>query len=195
VADPVTGAIERAATEYAASALRALEGTAFESLGVAGLSALIEGLCNGLGVGAIGVMAADTGIAASEGDVAIVLEVLRTGLDQVCEDKVVIDLTSIYLGAVAQAASGAGATDAYDEIAAIRAAPVVCDALRSGSGAEVALLGAMETLYGIRAASLEGIAGRVSPEQGVVAGAVLAAATAIVCPEHLSEVELLLESL
>lgn len=181
-----------ASTAYAVSAMRALEGTPYEQLGVAGIADVITGLCDGLGVGAIGVAAADTGIAADDGDVAIFLEVLRTGLDQVCEEKVVVDLTALYLRSIRSALGDTGVT--FDEIALIRSAPVVCAALEAAD-AETALLAAVFTLYGVDAGSVDGLAGRIDADQGLVAGAVLASATALLCPEHLPAVETLMESL
>jgi len=184
--------LDRVASSYAVTALRALEGTAFEALDARDLAGVVVDLCEGLGVGAMGVAAADLGIEAPETDVAILLEVLRTGLDQVCEERVVVDLTSIYLRTITTAVTEAGAEGAYDEIAVIRAAPVVCDALEAGAGAEAALLDAVAVLYGVEAASLPDLT--IGPEQGLVAGAVLASATALLCPEHLDEVEALVAS-
>lgn len=188
-------ALDRAAAQYAASATRAIEGTAFEVLDAGDLADIVVGLCEGLGVGAIGVAAADTGIEAGEADVAIFLEVLRTGLDQVCEERVVVDLTSIYLDTISTAAAGAGAASAFDEIAAIRAAPVVCEELDRGLGGAAAVLAVADVLYGIRAGSLDDLAASLDPAQGTVVGAVLATATALLCPRHLESVEALLGSL
>lgn len=185
--------IPRAASEYAASAMRALDGTAFEVLDVVEVADAITGLCEGLGVGAIGVAAADTGIVASEDDVAIFLEVLRRGLDQVCNDRVVIDLTAIYLGTLEQAIATAGSGEAFDEVAAIRAAPVVCEVLASDAGAEAALLAAAHVMFGVTATSVEELS--IDATQGLVAGAVLGAATALLCPERVGEVETFMESL
>lgn len=183
-----------AAVQYATSALRALEGTEFEVLGAAGLGGLVVDLCEGLGVGAIGVAAADTGIDAPDEDVTILLEVLRTGLDQVCPEQVAVDLAAIYLEAVSGAAESAGAIGAFDEIAVIRAAPVVCDTLDSGEGPEEAVQAAVWVLYGVRVDSADGLGARIGEDRGVVTGAVLAAATALVCPEHLGAVESFLEA-
>lgn len=188
---PDTG---RAAVAYAASAMRALDGTAFEDLGVEGVAEVVAGLCEGLGVGAIGVAAADTGIEADDADVAIFLEVLRTGLDQVCEEKVVVDLTAIYLRSIQAALGDDGGGPAYDEIALVRAAPVVCRALDS-SDAGTALLEVVFTLYGVDAGSVEGLEGRIDADEGLVAGAALASATALLCPEHLPVVETFMDSL
>ena len=185
--------LDRTADAYAVSALRALEGTAFEVLDSSDLGAVVVDLCEGLGVGAMGVAAADLGIDAPEADVAILLEVLRTGLDQVCEERVVIDLTSIYLATITGAVGDAGAAAAYDEIAVIRAAPVACDRLEADAGAEAALLAVLGVLYGVEADTLEDVG--IDADQGVVAGAVLAAATALLCPDRLTEIEALVGSL
>ena len=191
----VPGPVDRAASDYASSAMRALDGTAFEVLDAADVADVVAGLCEGLGVGAIGVAAADTGIVAGDRDVAIFLEVLRTGLDQVCEDRVVVDLTAIYLGTIANAVSSAGVGAAYDEIAAIRAAPVACAALDRGTGAGPALLDVVATLFGVTADSIDGLEGVIDDAQGLVAGAVLASAAALLCPEHLGTIEDLVGSL
>jgi hypothetical protein len=190
--EPTSG-LERSANAYATSALRALEGTDFEVLDTRDLAGVVVGLCDGLGVGAIGVAAAALGIDAPEADVAILLEVLRTGLDQVCEEKVVVDLTAIYLDTIAAAVAEAGAEEAFDEIAAIRAAPVACDALDTGAGAEAALLAVVEVLHGTSAATLDDLV--IGADEGLVAGAVLATATALLCPDRLDEIEALVGSL
>lgn len=187
--------LERRAVAYAASAWRAVEGTSFASIGEDGLSDLVVELCEGLGVGAIGVAAADTGIDASEDEVAIFLEVLRTGLDQVCEERVVVDLTSLFTRSVEDAVDSAGASAGYDEIAAIRAGPAACRAMRDGRGADAALLEAVFVMYGVQADSVADLSASIGSDQGIVAGAVLAAAAALVCPEHLAEVQALVEGL
>lgn len=190
---PTTSAYGRAADAYAATAFRAIEGTPFDVLGVGGLSDVVRDLCDGLGVGAMGVATADTGIVASDADVTVFLEVVRTGLDQVCEEKVVVDLASIYLRTVESAARDGGASSAYDAIAVLRAAPIVCDTFDAGSGAEDALLVVVESMYGVRAESIATL--QIGADRGLVSGSVLAAATALVCPEHLPEVEAFMGSL
>ena len=182
-------ALQQRADAYAASAWRAVEGTEFAELGVGGLSDLVVELCEGLGVGAIGVAAADTGIDAPDDDVTILLEVLRTGLDQVCEDQVVVDLTALYTRSVQEAAQSEDAGAAYDEIAAIRAGPAACRVLDDGRGAEAALLEAVDAMYGVRVESVAALDGRIDSDRAVVAGAVLASAAALVCPEHVDTVQ------
>jgi hypothetical protein len=181
-----TGAFDRAAAEYATTAMRAIEGTAFDVLEAEDVADLVVGLCEGLGVGAIGVAVADTGVVASDDEVAIFLEVLQTGVVQVCPERASMDLTAVYLDTLQVAVTDLGAESAYDEIAAIRAAPVVCRELGSGSGGEGALLAVVESLYGIEASGMNDL--EIGPDRALVAGAVLAAATAVLCPEHLDEV-------
>jgi len=184
------GEIDRAAAEYASSAMRALDGTAFDVVEASDLSGVIVDLCDGLGVGAMGVAAADTGIVADDADLLIFLEVLRTGLDQVCEDRVVVDFTSIYLDTLDRALAALGIESGYDEVAAIRAAPLVCGQLDAGHGVEGALVAIFGAMFGDSdgvppAESLPAAGGDV----GAVAGAVLASATALLCPEHMGAVE------
>jgi hypothetical protein len=187
------GDLGGAASSYATSALRALDGTEFEVLDARDLAEVVVGLCEGLGVGAMGVAAADLDIDAPEADVAILLEVLRTGLDQVCEERVVIDLTAIYLSTIVSAVEEADAAAAYDEIEVIRAGPVVCERLEAGDGAEAALLAVVEVLYGAAAGSIADL--DIDTDQGRVTGAVLATATALLCPDRLDEIEVLVGSL
>ncbi len=190
-----TAGTEHAAAEYAASALRALEGTAFDTLSAGEIGDLVRGLCEGLGIGAIGVAAADIGLDAPSDEVTILLEVLRTGIEQVCEDRVGVDLAVIYLSTIEAAADAAGAIGVYDEIAAIRAAPAACRALEDGAGAPRALLEIVEVLYGVVVGSVDELVDHLDGGQGVVSGAVLTTATAILCPQYLVEVEALMGDL
>jgi hypothetical protein len=187
--DP-SSAFERSASAYAASALRALDGTAFDVLDARDLADVVVGLCDGLGVGAMGVAAADLGIDAQDGEVAILLEVLRTGLDQVCPDRVAANLTAVYLDTISTAVGAAGV--AYDEVSAIRAAPAVCTALEADDGAEAALLAVVEVLFGTRVPSIDDL--QIDADQGLVAGSVLATATVLLCPDRLDEIEALVGS-
>ena len=180
---------ERLAAEYAVSAERALGGTAFEPLGSDELAGIVVGLCLGFGVGAIPATIDGLDVAAPAGDVAILSEVLVVGVGQVCPERAPLDVIGIYLDAVAGAARDARAEAAFDEAAAVRAAPVVCESLESGAGVEAALLAAVWALFEIDAAGVDDLAGRLDGDQGLIAGAVLGSATALLCPKHVGEVE------
>jgi len=199
-ADPsstVTAAasLESPAEAFAVSAQRALDGTAFEVPGAELIADLVIGLCRGLGVGAIPATVDDLDSAASPEDRAILVEVLTVGMVQVCPDRAPVDLTSFYVGAVRSAVQGGGVLSAFDEGDVIRAAPVACEVLRSGTGVEAALLAVIDSLFGIEAESLDGLSGLVAADQGLVLGAVLASATALLCPEYASDVDAFMGSL
>lgn len=175
-----TGPFDRAARSYASSALRALDGTAYAALDAPAVADLIVGLCEGLGVGAMGVAVADTGVVADDADVAILLEVVRTGLDQVCQDKVLVDPTALYLRAIDSAVGGAAPVD---PVAAIRAAPLVCGALSTSDSFDPVVVVTVGALYGPAVP-----AGAIDTGQARVVGAVIAASAAFVCPEHAERV-------
>lgn len=175
-----TGPFDRAARTYASSALRALDGTAYAALDAPAVADLIVGLCEGLGVGAMGVAAADTGVVADAADVTIFLEVVRVGLDQVCQDTVLIDPTALYLRTIDSAVGGAAPVD---PVAAIRAAPLVCGALGASDSLDPVVVVAVAALFGPAVP-----AGAIDVGQARVVGAVIAASAAFVCPEHAERV-------
>jgi len=183
------------AAEFAASAERALEATVFEDLGTSGIADLVTNLCQGLGVGAIPATIDGLDIDASSADEEIITEVLAVGLSQVCPDRAPIDLAGFYLDAVTTAVQDGSALSALEDGDVIRAGPVVCDALQNGSGVEAALLAVVRDLFAVEANSVDGLSGLMDAEQGLVAGAVLAAATAFLCPEHAGAVEAFMASL
>lgn len=186
---PPPPSVESLAVEFALSAERALEGTAFEALGSEAVAEALTVLCRGLGIGAISATIDGLGLDASAGDVVIMSEVLSVGIAQVCPERTADDPGSAYLDAVAGAARGAGAGSAYDEAAVVGAAPVVCAALTSGEGVEAALLAAASVLFDFDGSDIADLGLQLAPDQGVVAGAVLAAATAVLCPAHIGDVE------
>jgi len=187
--------LDRSAAEFAASAERALEGTAFETVGPGAVADLVIGLCEGLGVGAVPATIAGLGIDAPSGDGEILTEVLMVGIAQVCPDRAQVDLTGYYLDAVRGTADAAGSLGAFDEGDVVRAGPIVCARLKSGAGVEAALLTTVVGLFGVEAETVDQLAGLIDADQGVVSGAVLASATALLCPEHAGEVEAFVESL
>ncbi len=184
-----------AANEYAISAERALAGTVFEQVGPEALAGLVVGLCEGFGIGAIPATVDGIGLAASVGDQEIIAEVLIVGVVQVCPDGAPVDLTGFYLDAVVGTAETAGALGAFDEADVVRAGPVVCDVLKSEAGVEAALLEVVERLFGVAVADIDSLVGSIDDDQGVVAGAVLASATAVLCPQYAAAVEAFMESL
>jgi len=100
-----------------------------------------------------------------------------------------------YLDAVRAAVQDGGALSAFDEGDVIRAGPVVCETLRSGAGVEQALLAVVGDLFGVEAETLDGITGVVAADQGLVSGAVLASAAALLCPEYAGDVDAFMRSL
>jgi hypothetical protein len=191
---PASPGYDRQADAYAVSAERALVGTAYEVLGVDGTAAVIVDLCEGLGFGAISAIVAGLDPSAPARDRTILDEVLRRGVDQVCSDRAAIDLTPIYLDAVSGAVAQAGAEAAYDEAAVVRAASVACAAFDGGGDGEDALVGVAAALFDVDADSIADLDVLITPEQGVVTGATLSAATALLCPDEIESVAELLGS-
>ena len=184
-----------AATDYARSAERALAGTAFEAVAPGAIVDAIVDLCEGFGVGAIPATIGGFDLAASVADQEIIAEVLVVGVVQVCPDRAAVDITGFYLDAVTGAAESAGALGAFDEGGVVRAGPVVCDALESEAGVEATLLAVVESLFGVIVGDVDSLVGSIDGKQGVVAGAVLASATALLCPQYTAAVEAFMESL
>lgn len=184
-----------AANEYAISAERALAGTVFEQVGPEALAGLVVGLCEGFGIGAIPATVDGIGLAASVEDQEIIAEVLIVGVVQVCPDRAPVDLTGFYLDAVVGTAETAGALGAFDEGDVVRAGPVVCDVLKSEAGVEAALLEVVERLFGVTVDDVDSLVGSIDDDQGVLTGAVLASATAVLCPQYAAAVEAFMESL
>ncbi len=184
-----------AANEYAISAERALAGTVFEQVGPEALAGLLVGLCEGFGIGAIPATVDGIGLAASVEDQEIIAEVLIVGVVQVCPERAPVDLTGFYLDAVVGTAETAGALGVFDEGDVVRAGPVVCDVLKSEAGVEAALLEVVERLFGVTVDDVDSLVGSIDDDQGVLTGAVLASATAVLCPQYAAAVEAFMESL
>ena len=189
------GSLENPAATFAVSAERALDGTAFGALGPVVIADLVTRLCRGLGVGAIPATIDGLDIDAFADDRQILIEVLTVGMVQVCPDRAPVDLTGFYLGAVRAAVQEGEALGAFDQGDVIRAAPVACEALRSGGGVEAALLAVIGSLCGLEAESLDGLTDVVAADQGLVSGAVLASATALLCPEFVGDVDAFMRAL
>ncbi len=187
--------LEGAAATFAVSAQRALDGTTFEDLGPVVIADLVTGLCRGLGMGAIPATIDGLEVGGSVENREILVEVLTVGMAQVCPDRAPIDLTSFYLDAVRVAVQDGGALSAFDEGDVIRAGPVACETLRSDAGVEAALLEVIGKLFGVEAETLDGLTGVVTGDQALVSGAVLASATALLCPEYAGDVDAFMRSL
>ena len=188
-------ALEDPAAAFAVSAERALEGTVFEDLGSVAIADLVVYLCRGLGLGAIPASIDGLGFGEPAVDREILIEVLTVGVTQVCPSRASVDLTGFYLDAVRAIAEDGGALDAFDAGDVIRAGPVVCEALRSGAGVEAALLAVVGSLFDVDAEGIDGLTRLVDGAQGLVSGAVLASATALLCSEHAGEVEAFIAAL
>jgi hypothetical protein len=194
VSTSTTGeSFDTAAREYAISAERALAGTTFAQVGPQAIADLVVGLCEGFGIGAIPATIDGIGLAATVDDQEIIAEVLIVGVVQVCPDRAPVDFTGFYLDAVTGTVEAAGASGAFVEGDVVRAGPIVCDVLESQSGVEAALLATVESLFGVVADDVDSL--KIDGNQGVVAGAVLASATAVLCPQYAAAVEGFMESL
>ena len=186
---------EAAAAEYAASALRALEGTDAEGMSVADVSALLLQACDRLDDGAsAGGAAID--VAGSTPDPALLTEVVRVGVGLVCpeEPPTAIDLIIEYEASVNVALVSAGVSLPEDPIGVLQAGPVTCDAFFTGGSAEQALIAAAGTLFDAPAMSFDDLRS-LTQEEGILLGAVVASATAILCPEHEATMRGFLEGL
>jgi hypothetical protein len=177
----------RAASEFAASAERALESTVFEALGVEVVADVVAGLCDGLGIGAVEATVDGLVDDPAAADRAIMVEVLESGVRQVCPDRSALDFTPIYVDSISSVLADVG-IGGFDEGRAIRAAPDVCDAFVGGADAEVALLRVVEHMFDVSVDAIEDLDGAIDADQGFVAGTILATATALLCPEFAPEV-------
>lgn len=186
---------EAAASEYAASAQRALDGTAAEGMTISEVAALVLQACDRVDAGA-GAAVAATEVAASTPDAGLLTEVVAVGVGLVCPDEppTAIDLIVEYEASVNLALASAGVPLPEDPIGVLQAGPVTCDAFFTGGSAEQALLAAAGTLFAIPSASFDDLRS-LSQEDGLLLGAVVASATAILCPEHESSMREYLEGL
>jgi len=186
------------ALDYAASADRALDGTAFSEVAVGEIADAVVAAC----------AAADprSSIAATVGaidvpshssvDDEILTEVLTEGVREVCPDRAgATALVAAYVAAVRDAVTAADPGAAIDEDAVLTAGPVACDLLDRDQGPEPALLAVVATLFGVEAGSVDELETRITGSQGVVAGATLGAAVTYLCSGHQAEVSAFLEDL
>lgn len=186
--------LERLAASYAATAERAIADTAFTESGADIVAAALVELCEGLGGGAVAAVSNQLGPTAPDGDVAIMEEVLTVGITQVCPERGGTELSRIFVDAVAGAVQAADGS-VFDEPSAVRAASVACTVLSDGEGADAALVAIAASMFDLAVADAPGLEGALDPEQGVVVGAVLAAAAAMHCPQHAAAVQSFLEDL
>lgn len=184
---------QAAAIEYAASADRALDGTAFSDVPVGTIADVIVGLCEGTGPGTV--EAAVDALDARDGpaiDDEILGEVLAEGVRQVCPHRAGASaLVEAYLVAVDEVA----ADRSIDEDAVLTAGLVACDLLDRGQGAESSLLAVVATLFGVETASVGELETLLDRSQGVLAGATLQAAAGYLCSRHQAAVAAYLEGL
>jgi len=175
---------EAAAAEYAVSALRALDGTDAAGMTAADVSDLVLEACDRVDGGATAAAAA-TEVAAPTADPALLGEVVEVGVGLVCPDEppTAIDLIVQYEASVNLALASAGIPLPEDAVGVLQAGPVTCDAFFTGGSAEQALLAAAGTLFDVPAASFDDLRS-LTREEGILLGAVVASATAILCPEH-----------
>ncbi len=116
------------------------------------------------------------------------------GIAQVCPDRSGMELSRVFTETIAGAVAASGGA-AFDEAAAMRAAAPVCAALGAGEGADRALVSIAVSMFGADVAVFEDLDSALGSDEGVVVGAVLAASTALLCPEHITAVESFLEGL
>ncbi len=192
-------ASEPAATEYAISARRALEGTRFEDRSDSWLAGVVLDGCGSLVTGGDGDAALAGVIAATLAGIPppnpiedrILAEVVLAGVGSVCPDRVLGAITTTiapadpvddYLVAVGAVADEAGVFVHPDVL--VDAGRSACAALEAGRGPEAALLASAEVVYGVRVdavSELEESEGLVAAD-GIVLGTVLAGAVSSFCP-------------
>lgn len=181
-----------AALEFAISAGRALEGTRFSALSVEEVADLVMELCAQGGsllaevdrtVASIVAGAAD----GDPGDDAILAEVLTAGVAEVCPERAAADLSAAFLAAV-QVAVEAGVGAEVDATDLLNAGLSSCLTLDQGAPGD-ALVTIAAGLFAVEADEAALLAGAITTEQGVTAGAVLAAAVSFFCPEHTARVQ------
>lgn len=180
-----------AAREFAVSAGRALDGTRYAIMTSEALAGFVIEICAGTGslltdVGAI-VTSASASASASDaapGDDAILAEVLTVGAADVCPERAAGDLAAAFFAAVRLAAG----TAPVDDAEAMNAGLSSCATLDQGTPADAVEMVAA-SLLGVEATEEELLAGAITIEDGVLVGAVLAAAVTFLCPEHAERVE------
>ncbi|HUG74324.1 MAG TPA: hypothetical protein VMM81_01420 [Acidimicrobiia bacterium] len=186
--------------DFAASAGRALAGTAYERLTPGDLGAAIETVCLSTAPFDAAVLGAVAGIGVADTtptDDAVAVEVVVAGVVEVCPERVSPEgLVERYQRVVLDII-GDGTVDA---IIVRDAGPAICSALDAAGGSvptgELGVLVAAESLYGIVAPTFADLpAAGLDPERGSVVGVVLAAAVDYLCPHHVAAVMEFLSSL
>ena len=181
---------QRAAVDYAESALRAIEGTRFEPLGVGWIADEVVAACADLLAGGaasevFATIIADAEVPEADAiDDAIAAVVLSEGVAAVCPsvsptDGRRTDPVTDYLTATVPIVVAAGFGERFDGGTLVGAANEVCTALDAGTPPGDVVEALLESLFGGASAP-----GSLGEAEGLVAGAVLGGAAAIVCPRH-----------
>jgi hypothetical protein len=196
-----TGAdvLEARALDYAYSARRALEGTRFQSLGDEWLGGLVLEVCRGLPgaadpealvAAALGAVEAPAG---APGDDAILVEVMGAGLAEVCPETVLAagttgaaDASGAFVAAALPEIEAAGLGSRIGPIEVTAAGSALCTVLDTGGSPEEAVLAEIVVLFGVTGESMAALSesGALDESESRVAGAILAAAAAFLCPDH-----------
>jgi hypothetical protein len=181
------------ARDFAASAGRALAGTAYEGLASGDLGAAIEAVCLSTAPFDAAALSAVAGIGVADAtptDDAVAVEVVVAGVVEVCPERVSPEgLVDRYQQVVLDTL-GDGT---LDTIIVRDAGPAICAALDASGGSiptgELGVLVAAESLYGIVAPTFADLpAAGLDPDRGAVVGVVLAAAVDYLCPQHFQAV-------
>lgn len=186
---PTTSPYGAAASRFAASADRALDGTRFESLPLPALADALVSLCESTVALPVAVAAAVTAMDVPEepeGD-AIMAEVLVVGVAEVCPDRAVTELSAAYLAAIGVVVRDGRGLPVADDIA-LTAGLSVCATLATGTPDD-ALVVAAAGLFGIEASAAELLGGGLDAPQAVTVGAVLGASVTYLCPDHRERIE------
>ena len=190
-AAPATTTDPRAdeAFEFAVSAGRALEDTRFAAMSAGDLADQVMGLCAASGslIADIAAAVAATGAGSDAGDDSILAEVLTAGVAEVCPERAAADLSAAFLASVRLAVeTGAGVEVAESDV--LNAGLSACLTLDQGTPGD-ALVSIAAGLFAVEVGEAELLAGAITTEQAVTAGAVLAAAVSYFCPEHAARVQ------
>lgn len=181
--------LQSAASEYALSAARALEGTVFEGLSTEDTASLVVAVCTVPSVASapdaiISLAAEHLGpVVISEEDAAILTEVVAVGVIELCPETVagLAGPVDTFLGVLRGALPEMTASDE----ALLAAGNAACSSLDAGSTAEEAFLVVTANLLGIEADSIAALEDSGLDRDGAATvGAVTASAAAILCPEH-----------
>lgn len=178
-----------AAREFAATADRALDGTRFTDLEGEALATLILDLCRGEEPPLGSAAAVVAGVEAPSGtpqDDAILLEVLLTGVAEVCPERALAEVSAAYLASVRTIVATQDGV-ALDDGVALTTGLSACAVLDAGTPTD-ALVVIAAGAFGIEAEAEVLLAGALDPPNGVTAGAVLASAATYLCPEHADRV-------